>query len=137
MKDRGIHEDCIAQIDRLYRERLYAGAPLQLDEAGRIRLDELEMGQAVQAEVDSRIQRVTSDNLMELADVEGFRLDFLRAHGFEVEGVDYCAEVSPLGLPLRQSRHGAGKRGSGIVPTPGKNSSRALDGSASLPSGLV
>ncbi len=137
MKDRGIHEDCIAQIDRLYRERLYTGAPLQLDEAGRIRLDELEMGQAVQAEVDARIQRVTAENLMELADVEGFRLDFLRAHGFEVEGVDYGAEVSPIGLPLRQARHGAGKRGSGLVAAPEKSSSRAMDASASPPSGLV
>jgi enoyl-[acyl-carrier protein] reductase/trans-2-enoyl-CoA reductase (NAD+) len=103
MKERGIHEDCIAQIDRLYRERLYTGSPLSLDEAGRIRLDELEMGQAVQGEVEARMQRVRRENLMELADVEGFRQDFLRAHGFEVEGVDYEVELSALGELMRDS----------------------------------
>jgi enoyl-[acyl-carrier protein] reductase/trans-2-enoyl-CoA reductase (NAD+) len=109
MKDRGIHEDCIAQMDRLLRERLYREAPstgaakVPVDEEGRIRLDELEMGQAVQAEVDARMQRISPANLAELADVEGFRLDFLRAHGFEVEGVDYAADISPLGLPLSEA----------------------------------
>jgi hypothetical protein len=61
------------------------------------------MGQAVQAEVEARIQRVGPADLAELADVEGFRIDFLRAHGFEVEGVDYSVELSPLGLPLDES----------------------------------
>jgi enoyl-[acyl-carrier protein] reductase/trans-2-enoyl-CoA reductase (NAD+) len=109
MKERGIHEDCVAQMDRLLRERLYLGdsagpsngaGKVPLDAEGRIRLDELEMGQAVQAEVDARIQRVAPANMAQLADVEGFRLDFLRAHGFAVEGVDYELDISPLGLPL-------------------------------------
>jgi enoyl-[acyl-carrier protein] reductase/trans-2-enoyl-CoA reductase (NAD+) len=110
MKDRGIHEDCIAQMDRLLRERLYLGTsatgplPVPLDDEGRIRLDELEMGQAVQAEVDDRIQRAGPSTLAELADVEGFRIDFLRAHGFEAEDVDYSVELSPLGLPLGEGR---------------------------------
>jgi enoyl-[acyl-carrier protein] reductase / trans-2-enoyl-CoA reductase (NAD+) len=101
MKERGIHEDCLAQIDRLYRERLYKGAtgkglgPIPVDAEGRIRIDELEMGASVQAEVSARMAKVNPDNLVELADIEGFRLDFLRIHGFEVEGVDYDADVSP------------------------------------------
>jgi enoyl-[acyl-carrier protein] reductase/trans-2-enoyl-CoA reductase (NAD+) len=101
MKERGIHEDCIAQMDRLYRERLYRGAPGQgpgsipVDAEGRIRIDELEMGASVQAEVSARMMKINPDNLVELADIEGFRLDFLRIHGFEVEGVDYAADVSP------------------------------------------
>ncbi len=103
MKERGIHEDCVAQIDRLFRERLYSGSPLPFDEAGRIRLDELEMGQAVQAEVESRIHHVNRANLDQLADVEGFRLDFLRAHGFEVEGVDYGTELSADGRLAAES----------------------------------
>jgi enoyl-[acyl-carrier protein] reductase/trans-2-enoyl-CoA reductase (NAD+) len=103
MKERGIHEDCAAQVDRLYRERLYRAARGQAREAvpvdseGRIRIDELEMGASVQAEVAQRIARIGAENLTELADVEGFRQDFLRIHGFEVEGVDYEAEVSPQG----------------------------------------
>ncbi len=96
MKERGLHEDCLAQIDRLYRERLYKGGPgpVPVDAEGRIRLDELEMGASVQAEVSSRMVRINPENLPEFTDTEGFRLDFLRIHGFEVEGVDYDADVS-------------------------------------------
>ena len=117
MKERGIHEDCIAQIDRLFRERLYSGSALALDEAGRIRLDELEMGQGVQAEVETRIQRIKKENLADLADVEGFRLDFLRAHGFAVEGVDYEAEVSSFGLPIGDSPNVRRKVAAALPPS--------------------
>jgi enoyl-[acyl-carrier protein] reductase/trans-2-enoyl-CoA reductase (NAD+) len=133
MKERGIHEDCIAQIDRLLRERLYMEGSRDgtvappVDEAGRIRLDELEMGQAVQAEIDGA-------NLAELADVEGFRLDFLRAHGFEVEGVDYGAELSPLGLPLASAQDGTRRAAGAAAAKPG---SRAWDGRSSVPGGLI
>ncbi len=98
MKERGIHEDCVAQMDRLFRERLYLGASVRqavpVDAEGRIRIDELEMGASVQAEVNSRLARISSDNLGELADLEGFRSDFLAIHGFGIEGVDYEAEVA-------------------------------------------
>jgi enoyl-[acyl-carrier protein] reductase/trans-2-enoyl-CoA reductase (NAD+) len=98
MKERGIHEDCMDQILRLYAERLYSpnGAKPPLDEGGRIRLDELEMGAAVQDEVSARLARLDEGNLATLSDVDGFRQDFLRVHGFEVPGVDYDAEVDPL-----------------------------------------
>lgn len=99
MKERGIHEDCIAQCDRLFRERLYKapiGSPVPVDADGRIRIDELEMGASVQAEVSSRLDRISADNLAEQADIAGVRLDFLRIHGFEVEGVDYTEEICPL-----------------------------------------
>ncbi len=106
MKERGSHEDCIAQIDRLYRERLYIAAPgggraePPRDAEGRIRIDELEMSPGVQAEVEARMAHITEENLRELADLDGFRGDFLRAHGFEVPGVDYEAEIAPDYDPL-------------------------------------
>ena len=53
MKDVGTHEDCIEQMDRLFRERLYSGSP-QPDEAGRIRLDDWEMAPSIQAVVAQR-----------------------------------------------------------------------------------
>ncbi|MDP3176574.1 MAG: bifunctional NADH-specific enoyl-ACP reductase/trans-2-enoyl-CoA reductase, partial [Spirochaetaceae bacterium] len=71
-------------------------APVPLDFEGRVRVDELEMGAAIQAEVESRMARVSPENLGLLADVDGFKGDFLRAHGFAVDGVDYEREVSPL-----------------------------------------
>lgn len=95
MKERNIHEDCLDQMIRLYAERLYLNGlnSIPLDSEGRIRLDELEMGQAVQEEVAARLARINESNLANLADIEGFRLDFLRAHGFEVPGIDYSKEV--------------------------------------------
>jgi enoyl-[acyl-carrier protein] reductase/trans-2-enoyl-CoA reductase (NAD+) len=111
MKERGIHEDCIAQIDRLFRERLYRtvegprAAPV--DAEGRIRIDELEMGASVQAEVSARLARLREENLAELADIEGFKLDFLNLHGFAVEGVDYEAEVSTYGEPTVECPDGS------------------------------
>jgi len=94
MKERGIHEDCVAQMDRLFRERLYLNGKVPVDAEGRIRVDDLEMGASVQAEVNARLARIAPENLGELADLPGFRSDFLRIHGFEVEGVDYEADIA-------------------------------------------
>lgn len=97
MKDRKIHEDCLDQMLRLFSERLYLReGSVPVDREGRIRLDELEMGASVQEEVSARLARINEANLFELADIDGFRRDFLRVHGFEVPGVDYDAEVNPL-----------------------------------------
>ncbi|HUX39271.1 MAG TPA: enoyl-ACP reductase FabV [Rectinemataceae bacterium] len=105
MKERGTHEDCTAQIDRLYRDRLYAGKPggVPVDAEGRIRLDDLEMLQGVQAEIEARMAHVTQENLAKLADVEGFRLDFLRTHGFEVPMVNYDIDIEPDYDPMKVS----------------------------------
>ena len=104
MKEKGIHEGCIEQIIRLYAERLYtneaACAPekVPVDSEGRIRIDDLEMRQDVQQETVERMERVTSENANELTDVAGFRHDFLEAHGFDVEGIDYNADQNPCGI---------------------------------------
>ena len=97
MKEMGLHEDCIAHIDRLFREQLYGGGELRLDEVGRIRLDDWELRDDVQARVRTRWADITTENLFELSDLEGFRRDFLKIFGFEADGVDYAAEVDPRG----------------------------------------
>lgn len=104
MKAQGLHESCIAQIARLYRERLYTEAARQdpdqvpVDSQGRIRIDDWEMQEGVQKETRRLMEGVTQDNILELADVAGFRHDFLEAHGFEVAGVDYETDI-PSFLP--------------------------------------
>jgi enoyl-[acyl-carrier protein] reductase/trans-2-enoyl-CoA reductase (NAD+) len=40
MKEQGIHEGCIEQIQRLYAERLFSGKAIATDEKGRIRIDD-------------------------------------------------------------------------------------------------
>ena len=94
MKDEGTHEDCIEQMDRLFRERLYSGNP-QPDEAGRIRVDDWEMKPAVQALVGQRWKEVTTENFPQLGDFDGYQSSFLRLFGFGLEGVDYAAETNP------------------------------------------
>lgn len=95
MKARGLHEGCIHQMDRLFRDILYSGRPPALDAEGRIRLDDWEMRPEVQAQVKRGWEGVRSENLGELADMQGFRDEFLRHHGFGMPGIDYSQPVDP------------------------------------------
>lgn len=92
MKERGTHEDCIEQMDRMFRERLCNGNP-QPDDAGRIRIDDWEMDPEVQSLIDERWQEVNTDNLSELGDFEGYQAGFLKLFGFGLDGVDYGADT--------------------------------------------
>ena len=98
MKDQGVHEDCITHIHRLFATQLKSGAKMRLDDAGRIRVDDLELSKSVQDIVKQRWPLVTTENLTELGDLAGFREDFLKIFGFGIDGVDYDAEVSPLSI---------------------------------------
>jgi enoyl-[acyl-carrier protein] reductase/trans-2-enoyl-CoA reductase (NAD+) len=96
MKARGLHEGCIEQITRLFKDRLYNGAQPQPDEAGRIRIDDWEMRPDVQSEVETLWDQVTTENLNELTDIAGYRAEFLRLFGFGLPGVDYEKESEPV-----------------------------------------
>ena len=95
MKEEGIHEGCIEQIQRLFSARLYA-ENLALDEAGRIRIDDWEMREDIQAKVLELWKQATTETLPEIGDLEGYRTDFFNLFGFDVEGVDYDADVSEM-----------------------------------------
>lgn len=95
MKDEGLHESCIQQIDRLHRDYLFSRRPLPPDAEGRIRLDDRELRPDVQREVSRLWSRVTTENIGELSDIAGFRDEYLRYHGFGVPGIDYTADVAP------------------------------------------
>lgn len=96
MKEKGIHEGCIEQITRLYKDRLYvAGGIVPLDDARRIRLDDWEMRNDVQAAVIARMEGVTDETVFIATDIAGFKHDFLEVHGFDVSGVDYDADIDP------------------------------------------
>jgi len=99
MKAEGTHEDCIEQMDRLLRDRLYNGQP-QPDEAGRIRVDDWEMAPQVQKLVGERWQEVDTENFTTLGDFAGYQSSFLRLFGFGLEGVDYAVDTDPaVGIP--------------------------------------
>lgn len=93
MKEKGLHEGCIEQIQRLYHDKLYAGGEVPVDEKGRIRIDDLEMREDVQEEVAELWKKATSENLSDIGDLEGYRKDFYNLFGFNVDGVDYEAQA--------------------------------------------
>ncbi len=95
MKEKGIHEGCIEQIQRLFTTKLYNGAGPDLDEAGRIRIDDLEMRPDVQDAVAKLWLRVTTENLDEISDFSGHQQEFLKLFGFGLPGTDYESDVNP------------------------------------------
>jgi enoyl-[acyl-carrier protein] reductase/trans-2-enoyl-CoA reductase (NAD+) len=96
MKAEGIHEGCIEQIQRLYAQRLYTGEAVPTDDKGRIRIDDWEMRDDVQAKVAALWKESTTESLPEIGDLAGYKQDFLNLFGFGFEGVDYLAEANEM-----------------------------------------
>jgi len=96
MKAEGIHEGCIEQIQRLYSQRLYTGKEVATDENGRIRIDDWEMREDVQAKVSDLWSKATTESLSEIGDLAGYKQDFLNLFGFGFEGVDYDADANEM-----------------------------------------
>ncbi len=95
MKEKGLHEDCIHQMDRLFRTQMYGDGVLNFDEEGRVRVDDWEMREDVQAAVKELWPQVSSETIDALTDFDGYQENFLRLFGFGLPGVDYAAEVEP------------------------------------------
>ncbi len=96
MKEQGTHEGCIEQIYRLFKEHLYSSTPPARDAEGYARLDDLEMQKSIQEKIAEIWPIITSENLAQLTDVEGYRDEFYRLFGFNLSGVNYEAEVDPV-----------------------------------------
>ena len=96
MKEEGSHEGCIEQIQRLFADRLYSGADIPVDEAGRIRIDDWELNPTVQAKVADLWKIATTENLSDIGDLLGYRNDFHNLFGFGFEGVDYTKEANEM-----------------------------------------
>ena len=89
MKQKGVHEGCIEQMQRLCFRHLADGKKPSLDGEGLIRLDDLELRDDVQTTVAGLWEKVSTENLEELSDIAGFRQEFNNLFGFDVPGVDY------------------------------------------------
>ncbi len=96
MKEKGIHEGCIEQIERLFRDRLYAEQGVPTDEKGRIRIDDWEMRTDIQEKVATLWEQSTTETLPELGDLNGYKSDFLNLFGFGFSGVDYQKDVHEI-----------------------------------------
>ena len=98
MKEKGLHEGCIEQMQRLFADRLYS-SDAKLDNEGRIRVDDWEMRDDIQAAVLEAWNQISDDNFADLADFEGYQSDFLKLFGFGLDSVDYNAETDPETAP--------------------------------------
>jgi len=96
MKEKGLHEGTIEQLNRLFREQLYRadGKVYDLDDVGRLRMDDKELREDVQSACKDLWQRVNNDNLFQLTDYAGYKHEFLKLFGFERSDVDYEADVA-------------------------------------------
>ncbi len=93
MRAKGTHEGTIEQMVRLFRDHLTPGRTPVTDAQGRIRVDDLEMAEDVQAEVHRRWAIIDTSNLSQLSDYTGFKKEFRNLFGFEVDGIDYAQPV--------------------------------------------
>ena len=96
MKSIDTHEGCIEQINRMFRTQLYKDGGAELDDSDRIRMDDWELRDEVQNKVKQVWPDVTSENLFELTDYQGYKDEFLKLFGFGVTGIDYEADVDTL-----------------------------------------
>lgn len=92
MAEMGVNEGTIEQIDRLFRTKLDNPA---LDDEHRIRVDDWELSETVQAEMTRRWPLLSTETLPALADLPKYREEFLKLFGFGLGGVDYSADVDP------------------------------------------
>ncbi len=93
LRGKGLEEEPIQQMRRLFADVLLNDSAPTTDETGRIRLDDREMHPDVQFEAAALWPQVTTENLRELTDFAGFQRAFRNLFGFEVPGVDYAKPV--------------------------------------------
>lgn len=96
MKEKNLHEGTIEQIHRLFADHYGSEEGPQLDEKGRIRIDDWEMREDVQAEVAKIWKTISTETLANDTDFAGYQQEFLKLFGFGLPGVDYTAETETL-----------------------------------------
>lgn len=92
MKQKGTHEGCIEQIDRMFRDFLYSDS-IKLDAEGRIRTDDLEMEPETQDEAMALFLKAETDTLQEALNIKDYQQEFYKLFGFGLDTVDYSADT--------------------------------------------
>ncbi|EKO3574999.1 trans-2-enoyl-CoA reductase family protein [Vibrio metschnikovii] len=93
MKQKGTHEGCIEQMQRLFSDKLYTGKPVPVDSERLVRVDEWELAPDTQAQVQDLVHQMNGSNFTELGDYQGFKQEFLRLNGFDFPEIDYQQDV--------------------------------------------
>lgn len=95
MKANEVHEGCIEQIQRLYADRLFKDE-VPTDEAGRIRIDDWEMREDIQAQVAALWEEATTESLPAIGDLNGYKTEFFHLFGFDFDEVDYSKDTNEM-----------------------------------------
>ena len=98
MKERGVHEGCIEQMQRLFASKMYGPQGVVADGNRLIRMDDHELDPAIQAAVSTLWSKVTPDNFHTLGDFAGLGQDCGQPDGVERPGGDYGAPVDVASL---------------------------------------
>ncbi len=99
MKEQGIHEGSIEQIQRLYSERLFL-EQIPTDSEGRIRIDDLEMRSDMQNKIAQLWKLASTTTLPSIGDVAGYKTEFFNPFGFNYDEIDYDIEADEMvGIP--------------------------------------
>ncbi|WP_332405102.1 bifunctional NADH-specific enoyl-ACP reductase/trans-2-enoyl-CoA reductase, partial [Vibrio metschnikovii] len=93
MKQKGTHEGCIEQMQRLFSDKLYTGKPVPVDSERLVRVDEWELAPDTQAQVQDLVHQMNGSNFTELGDYQGFKQEFLRLNGFGFPEIDHQQDV--------------------------------------------
>ena len=95
MREKGLHEGCMEQVQRLFATGLY-GDSAEMDEANRFRMDDWELKDDVQNACREIWPQVTTENLFQVTDYQLYKDEFLKLFGFGVASIDYEADVSAV-----------------------------------------
>ncbi|MCF7483537.1 trans-2-enoyl-CoA reductase family protein [Vibrio sp. J1-1] len=100
MKEKGMHERCIEQMQRLFTTKLYRHTTVPVDGERLIRIDNFELEPQVQQEVKQLVEQMNGDNFMQIGDYQGFKDEFMKLNGFNFADVDYSQDISIEDLAL-------------------------------------
>lgn len=94
MKEKGTHEGCIEQMQRLFNSKLYGQSKVPVDGERLLRMDDWELDQETQKRVSELLAEMDGSNFKTIGDYQGFKQEFMQLNGFNVDNVDYSQPVN-------------------------------------------
>ncbi|WP_455715170.1 enoyl-ACP reductase FabV [Anaerosporobacter sp.] len=91
-KELGTHEGCIEQICRMFTDKLLLDTP-KVDTNGYLRLDDYELDSKVQDKINEIWGEITTENLENFTDLQGYWEDFYTMFGFRIPEVNYDEDI--------------------------------------------
>ncbi|MGF1841728.1 trans-2-enoyl-CoA reductase family protein [Vibrio clamense] len=94
MKEKGTHEGCIEQMQRLFSSKLFGQDKVPVDGERLLRMDDKELDPETQHEVSQLLSKMNETNFAEIGDYRGFKHEFMQLNGFSFANIDYSKPIS-------------------------------------------